>query len=318
MSERPRVSIIIVSYNTREMTLECLRSVFAETRDSFELIVLDNASVDGSADAIDTAFGARVRLIRSERNLGFAGGNNAAANDARGDFLLLLNPDTVVLDGAIDRLLAFAGRKPEAGIWGGRTVDGERRLDPTSCWARMTPFSVACMAVGASGTFRRSGFWNAEGMGDWARDSERPVDIVTGCFLLITRELWQRLGGFDPQFFMYGEEADLCLRARTLGAQPWFTPAAEIVHYGGASERVRADQLIRLLTAKVQLIRTHWRPGWRPFGEWMLRVWVMRSLLQRWLRRAGTASAWREVWSRRIEWLSPASLRARPNGGAAA
>jgi len=315
MIAQPAVSIIVVSYNTREMTLECLRSVFAETRAPFELIILDNASTDGSAEAIETEFGGRVRLIRSEHNLGFAGGNNAAAAGARGDYLLLLNPDTVVLNGAIDRLLEFAKRKPEAGIWGGRTVDGDRRLDPTSCWRRMTPFSVASMALGASGVFKRSGFWNTEGMGNWARDSERPVDIVTGCFLLIARDLWERLRGFDPQFFMYGEEADLCLRALAIGRQPWFTPSAEIVHYGGASERVRADQLIRLLKAKVQLIRTHWSPGWRAFGEWMLRLWVLRSALQRHTRISQTASAWREVWSRRLEWLPPTSRGLRSTGG---
>src|SRR5690606_9249085 len=119
----PTLSIIVVSYNTRGLTCECIRSVFDQTkRDAFELMVLDNASTDGSADAIEAEFADRVRLIRSRQNLGFAGGNNRAAETATGDYLLLLNPDTVVLDHAIDRLLDFAARTPDAGIWGGRTL----------------------------------------------------------------------------------------------------------------------------------------------------------------------------------------------------
>src|SRR5688572_6894845 len=108
----PELSIIIVSYNTRDITLACLESVYAQTkRTSFELIVLDNASSDGSADAIAARF-SQVNLVRHQTNLGFASGNNLAAKRATGTFLLLLNPDTVVLDGAIDKLMDFARANP--------------------------------------------------------------------------------------------------------------------------------------------------------------------------------------------------------------
>lgn len=117
------LSILIISYNTRKMTLECLRSVYQETNETtFEVIVLDNASTDGSVEAIASEFGSRVRLIPATENIGFAAGNNRAAQQARGGFFLLLNPDTVVLDGAIDHLMAFAKSRPQAGIWGGRTL----------------------------------------------------------------------------------------------------------------------------------------------------------------------------------------------------
>src|SRR5690606_35725860 len=119
---------------------------------------------------------------------------------------------------------------------------------------------VFCVATGLSSLFRGSSLFNPEGYGGWKRDTVREVDIVSGCFFLIRRELWERLGGFDPAFFMYGEEADLCLRARKLGARPMVTPEATIVHYGGASERVRADKMVRLLQAKALLIRRHWGP----------------------------------------------------------
>src|SRR4030095_9246882 len=107
----PLVSIIVVSYNTRDMTLHCLRSIFDQTRQPFELIVVDNASMDGSACAIATEF-SDIQLLAESQNHGFAKANNLAARRARGEYLLLLNPDTIVLDGAIDRILDFARRVP--------------------------------------------------------------------------------------------------------------------------------------------------------------------------------------------------------------
>ncbi|KAB2846675.1 MAG: glycosyltransferase family 2 protein, partial [Hyphomicrobiaceae bacterium] len=235
-SPSPQVSIIVVSYNTKSETLACLASVAKETPAlAHELIVVDNNSPDGSAEAIAQACpGARLHALKD--NLGFARANNLAALEARGEYLLLLNPDTVVLDRAIERLAAFAENTPGAGIWGGRTLFGNLKLDPTSAWRRMTPWSLFCRASGLSAALPRSRFFNSEEMPDWDRSSEREVDIVTGCFLLIRRELWQRLGGFDPVFFMYGEEADLCLRARQMGARPRITPTSTIIHLGGASE----------------------------------------------------------------------------------
>jgi GT2 family glycosyltransferase len=301
--------VIVVSYNTRAMTLDCLRSLAAETQVPHETIVVDNASTDGSAEAIAAEFPG-IRLMAETANHGFAGANNRAAAQARGDYLLLLNPDTVVLDGAVDRLLAFARSRPEAGIWGGRTLYGDGRLNPASCWRRMTPWNLFCRASGLTGLLPRSALFNPEAYGGWDRGSERAVDIVTGCFLLIRRELWQRLGGFDPAFFMYGEEADLCLRARALGAAPRVTPEATIVHHGGASERVRADKMVRLLTAKAELIERH-LPAWqRPLARPLLRLWPLSRRIATGALAAATGRAalhesaanWAEIWRRRAEW----------------
>lgn len=303
------LSIIIISYNTREMTLECIRSAFRETKDeTFEIIVLDNASTDGSGDAIEAEFGDRLRLIRSPENLGFARANNIAAQHAGGEYLLLLNPDTVVLDGAIDRLIAFARRAPDAGIWGGRTVFADGSLNPASCWTRQTLWSLLCQATGLSSLFRRSSLLNPEGLGGWDRSTERAVDIVSGCFLLIRRDLWDRLDGFHPDFFMYGEEADLCLRAHGLGARPRVTPEATIIHHGGASETVRADKMCRLMAAKMLLIRRHFPPMTRGLAALLFAAWPWSRMIATGLfagsdaRRRERASMWREVFRRRDEW----------------
>jgi GT2 family glycosyltransferase len=305
----PVISVIVVSYNTKEMTLECLRSLERETRTPHEVIVLDNASGDGSADAIAAEFPG-IALIRSERNLGFAGANNIAAKRARGEFVLLLNPDTVVLDGAIDKLLAFAREVPHARIWGGRTFYADGRLNPSSCWQRMTLWNTFCRTTGLTALFPRSALFNAEAYGDWKRDTVRAVDFVTGCMFLIERGFWEELGGFDLDYFMYGEEADLCMRALKHGADPHVTPEAAIIHHGSASLPDKAEKMTLLLRAKVELVRRHF-PAWqRPLGLGLVRLWPLSrlvashaiGLVSRSPERAASARMWSTVWHQRATW----------------
>ncbi len=303
------VSIIVVSYNTREMTLACLGSVYEQTRDiSFELIVVDNDSRDDSAQAIEESF-PDVNLIASKENIGFARANNLAAVKAKGDYLLLLNPDTLVLDGAIEKLYAFARKHPANQVYGGRTLYGDHSLNPTSCWKRPTLWSLFCYATGLVSIFRRNPLFDPESYGTWQRDSVREVDIVTGCFLMIEKKLWDRLGGFDSQFFMYGEDADLCFRAAGEGAKPIITPTATIVHYCGASEKVRADKMIRLFRAKEQLIRRNWNPIAAQIGLGLLRFSVFSRMIAcdflnfvASKRLNNNDESWKEIWQRRKEW----------------
>ncbi|HOW72107.1 MAG TPA: glycosyltransferase family 2 protein [Phycisphaerae bacterium] len=306
------VSVIIVSYNTRSLALACLRSVFAQTAGlAFEVIVVDNASTDGSAEAIAEEF-PQVRLIRSCKNLGFAGANNVAGRVATGDWLLLLNPDTVVLDRAIAKLRAFGDRAakeyPRVGIFGGRTLFGDGSLNPTCAWGRPTPWSMFCRAIGMASLFPRSRLFNQEAMPDWNRDTVREVDIVTGCFFLLRRSLWERLDGFDPAFFMYAEEADFCLRSAGLGIRGMIVPDATIVHYGGASERVRADKIVRLFRAKAMLMRRHWGRVAADLGVAMLSIWALTRLMAYSAKRLITSACgdslqtWLTVWNQRAQW----------------
>jgi GT2 family glycosyltransferase len=306
------ISIIVVSYNTKEMTLACLRSVYEQTKNvSFELIVVDNDSKDGSALAVKVQFPDCI-LIVSKENLGFARANNLAALQAKGKYLLLLNPDTVVLDGAIDKLHAFARKNPVNLVYGGRTLYGDHSLNPTSCWRRPTLWSLFCYATGLASIFRKSRLFDSESYGVWQRDSVRRVDIVTGCLLMIKKSFWDHLGGFDPQFFMYGEDADLCLRAIKEGAKPIITPDATIIHYCGASEKVRSDKMIRLFRAKEQLIRRHWNPKASRVGLALLRGSVLSRTVACQLitlfmpsRANENAESWKEIWRRRKEWQVP-------------
>jgi N-acetylglucosaminyl-diphospho-decaprenol L-rhamnosyltransferase len=304
------VSILVVSYNTRELTRAALDSLLAETKGvRYEVIVVDNVSGDGSADMI-RQHPAKPELIALNENIGFARANNLAARRARGRYLLLLNPDTVVLDGAIDKLVAFARAHPKGRIWGGRTLFADGSLNPASCWGRMTPWNLICRATGLAGLFRNIEIFNGEALGGWQRDSVRQVDIVSGCFFLIEKELWDGLNGFDPMFFMYGEEADLCLRAHAFSARPLVTPDATIIHYGGASETARTGKMIKLLAAKASLIDRHWPEALAPLGLWLLSLWPLTRTLAHRLRATlwpsanarEQAATWGEIWSRRAEW----------------
>lgn len=305
------LSIIIISFNTRAMTLECLRSVQAETRDvAFEIIVVDNNSSDGSAAAIETEF-PDVRLMALKENIGFGRANNLAIKAAHGRRVLLLNPDTVVLDRAIDRLVAFANETPSCRVWGGRTLNKDHSLNPSSCWRSMTLWSLICESFGLVHLFPNSRIFNPEAYGGWDRGSVRNVDIVSGCFLLIDRDLWECLEGFNPAFFMYGEEADLCIRARQLGARPIVTPAATIVHYGGASTASSLEQRLLLLKGKVTLTVRHWGPINRRIGTVLFLLGALLrlasyQLVSSLVRRPSLrshAAQWKAIWLRRDEWI---------------
>jgi hypothetical protein len=312
-----RVSVIVISYNTRELTMDCLRSVCAEMRTMRgEIIVFDNASTDGSAEAIAAEFSA-VTLLPSACNVGFARANNLAARHATGEFLLLLNPDTVVLEGAISTLVSFARRRTDGGVFGGRTLYGDGTLNETSCFDLPTPWSLFCAAIGLSSVFPRRRLFNGDLIGGWARDSVRAVGVVTGCFLLVRRSLWDRLGGFDESFFMYSEDTDLCCRAWKTGHACLHCPDATIIHYGGRSEVCRANKMVKVLGAKKKFLQKHWSPTRAAFGVLMLELYVLNRLIAQALLRFISArnkaayGQWREVWLRRHEWRSASRQESR-------
>ncbi len=312
--DAPKVTIIIVSYNTRELTEASLRCVREHVKGiSYELFIVDNASSDGSVEAIREAASLTpgTRLWELKENIGFAAANNLAAKEARGEYILLLNPDTLLLDDAVSALVQFAEAHPQAGIWGGRTLYEDRSLNPSSCWRRMTLWGLFCGALGLRSMFRRSAIFNTEGYGGWMRDEARHVDIVTGCLLMISRALWNEIGGFDAAFFMYGEDADLCMKARARGYRPMITPAATIIHYGGRSERSRPDKIISLLRARQMLIRRYWSPVAAPIGLFLLRVSILSRRIAHGLfgsrkNESGDErlGKWTSVWRRRGEWVS--------------
>lgn len=294
------LTIIVVSYGTCEMTLACLDSVVRQTtRTTYEIIVVDNASQDGSADSIAARF-PDAKVLPQQSNLGFGAACNLAAREARGRCLLLLNPDTIVLDAAIDRLVSFAHRRPLAGIWGGRMLFPDGRLNPMSCWRRQSLWNLWCRATGLATLFRGSPLFHSHTYAGWKRDTEREVDIVSGGFLMIEKDLWDYLGGFAPEFFVYGEDSDLCIRARALGYKPAITPEATVIHDSGGTQKNDVRRISHILAARALLIRKYFPRHVQPLALALLACVPFIGQL------SGTLfprSTWRGVWLRRRKWL---------------
>lgn len=305
----PDVTAIIVSFNTSALTVRAVETLLTNAGDvTMQVIVWDNASHDGSADALEARFPG-IEVVRHEANLGFAVANNRAAELARGEYIALVNSDTETQPGAIAKLLAFAKANPAAGIVGGRTLYADGRLNPGSCWNQMSVWSLFCGAFGLSALFADTELFNPEGLGGWKRDSVRHVDIISGCFLMAPTTLWRELGGFNAKLFMYGEDNDLCTRARRLGYRPMVTPTAEIVHLGSASAVTRESKLVQLMRCKATIIRDHWARPLQPLGLALLWLWAANRRLATMLksiagRSSPRAEAFRGLWQKRSDWLA--------------
>ncbi len=315
---RVTVSVVVVSYNVRDWIVRCLGSLAASTSHDLDVIVVDNASSDDSADAVEAAF-PEATVVRNAHNVGFGRAVNQGAELAKGDYLLLLNPDGYVEPGSLDALVAFAQGNPQYVIVGGRTVSPEGELDHRSCWAAPTLWSLLSSAFMLSTLRPRSTLFDPEAMGDFRRDHARPVDIVTGCLLLVRLADWRALGGFDERFFMYGEDAELCLRAAAeTGRQCAVTPDATMIHAVGASSATRPDKHEMLLAGRITLVRTHWGPVRGRAGAALLVAGVgVRTALERTGlggRVGGRDTDWSEVWRRRGRWSRGFPPRGRDDG----
>ena len=304
-----QLDIILVSYNTAEYTRRAIESVYAETHDTdFNLIMVDNASEDASVELISQHF-PQVKIIQTGANLGFAGAVNIGANAANSDYILLLNPDTVILDGAIDKLMQFAKKSPRSGIWGGVTLNNDLSLNPNNARARLSFKTLLFSALGLSKAFNHSCFFNHDNYGCWDRTSERDVDVITGCFFLTTRKLWEELEGLDETFFMYAEEADYCIRALKKGYQPRVTPEARIIHHGGVSETNISGKMLKLLKGKAELINKHAKNWQKPIHKILLLWHVFNktmalnlfSLIKK--NKIPLRDEWRIVLKQRNQWL---------------
>ncbi|GAA4183167.1 hypothetical protein GCM10022288_02150 [Gryllotalpicola kribbensis] len=312
------LTVVIVSYNTREQTLACLDSLAAEAARApglqVSVVVVDNGSADGSVDAVRAGHPAAL-VIDARENLGFAAGVNRGVAHASGEYVLLLNPDTTVLPGALSALVGFAVAHPEHGLYGGRTLAADGSLEPSSCWGAPSLWSLLCFATGLSTAFARSRVFDPESLGRWQRDTVREVPVITGCLLLMRRADWNRLGGMDERFFLYGEDAEFSLRAAAAGMRPVIVPEAEIVHTVGGSTSESGRQrngrkMSMVMAGKATLLRARWSPGRARLGVALLEAGALtRGLLERAVGRSG--GTWGEVWRRRRDW-APGYPAARP------
>ena len=260
------LSVIVVSWNTRELLKSCLCALEREINKSdCEVFLVDNASADGSAEMVARDF-PWVGLIANNENLGFAAANNQAIAKCKGNYILLLNPDTEVRPGAIKTLLEFFKNHQRAGVVAPQLLNTDRSIQ-RSCRRFPTFNGMLFELLGFSKLFPDKPMFREYKMLDWNHDDEREVDQPEGACLMIRREVIDEVGTLDEGFFMLFEEVDWCYRVKQHNWQIWFTPGAQVVHhYGQSIKQVKARMILSSHRGLYRFWKKHYRKWSLVFG----------------------------------------------------
>jgi GT2 family glycosyltransferase len=277
------LSVVIVSFNTRDMLRECLRSVqLAKGSLRVQIIVVDNASTDGSAAMVADEFPDAL-VLRSEVNLGFGNANNLAFRSVQGRYAVLLNSDAFLTPGSLELSVAHIEANPRIAVGGGRLIGSDGSLQPS---ARMFPTVLNDLIVlsGLAARFPHSRFFGRFDR-TWANDHKAAeVDWVPGAYSIIRTDVLAEVGPFDPRFFLYYEEVDLCRRIKQRGYSVWYWPDVRIVHIGGESSRQISS--LEMSRAGAQLT-----------------LWRMRSMLIYYRKHHGMTALFAMLMERMWCWL---------------
>ncbi len=247
------LSVIIVNYNVRQFLENALTSVRRAMEGlTGEVFVVDNASDDGSAEMVRTSF-PDVQLIENPRNLGFARANNIALSRAKGDFVLILNPDTIVQEDTFQVMLRFFADHPDAGLAGCKILNPDGSFQLPCRRSFPTPWVAFTKIFGLSALFPKSRLFGRYNLTYHSPDETYPVDAVSGSFMMARREVYERIGGLDEAFFMYGEDLDWCYRILQAGYKVYYVHSTQIVHYKGESTKRSEIDEIKLFYRAMQL-----------------------------------------------------------------
>lgn len=265
------LSVIIVNYNTKELIKKCLRSIFAsQTNFSYEVIVSDNGSRDGSVEMLKQKF-PRAKLLENNANLGFSKGNNVAlrpplngtGRQAVGKLILLLNSDTEVRPDTLDVSVKYLEEHPNVGIMGCKVLLPNGQLDRACRRKFPNPMNSFLRLFG----LRHFSDYNI----DSAIDQETEVDAVMGAFLLIRKSVVDKIGLLDEDYFMYGEDLDWCWRTKQAGYKIVYFPRAEITHYKYGSSQTIPFRTIRWAHDAMRIFyKKHYAPGYPIFFNWFV------------------------------------------------
>ncbi len=231
MSE-PVLSICIVTYHAKELLRECLNSVRLSTALDYEVIVVDNGSRDGVGEMLQVEF-PEVKFLENETNRGYTFPMNQALRQGGGRYLLQLNPDTLVLPQALDKLVDFLEAHPQAGICSPKVLNRDRTLQKPCRRGESTPWAVLTYFLGLSALFPKSRLFGQYLMSYMDENETHLVAGVSGSCMLVRRAVLDQVGYLDERFFAYQEDADFCFRARQAGWQIYYAPISEIIHFGG-------------------------------------------------------------------------------------
>ena len=249
-----KLSIIIVNWNTGDLLRQCLHSIADTTRewpvDTVETFVVDNASQDDSLSLARSEH-PWVQFVENKENVGFAGGNNQAFPLCSGQYVLLLNPDTKLMSGALETLVAFMDVHPEVGVCGPLLLNADGSLQ-SSCSPMLTPGREFWRLTFLDRLWPRATYPQHR----WDRESPRQVEVIKGACLFLRQKALDQVGVLDERYFMYTEEIDLCYRLMQVGWQLYWVPGAQVIHYGEASSKQAAAAMyLQLYRSKAQFYR---------------------------------------------------------------
>ncbi len=267
------LSIIIVSYNTSQITRECIESVIFSLENSklrYEIVVVDNDSSDDSAEQlklIKTKY-KQLQLHENDKNVGFGRANNLGVKKSKGEYILLLNSDTVVLNDAVEKLFEFAKSNPQAHFVGGKLLNADRTAQSS-----VAPFYSIPVVFAA--LFLKGDYW---GLTRSSPNAIQRVDWVSGACILTKKVHFEKLGGFDEDVFLYMEEVDLLYRAKKLGLNTYFFPKAKFIHIGFASSGNRSKPIIQVFKGFMYLYKKHHSSSAQTVLKTMLQLKIAVSL----------------------------------------
>jgi GT2 family glycosyltransferase len=272
------ISVVIVNWNGLQFLMECLESLcnFNPLR-NMEIIVVDNASSDGSPDEVAIRFPG-VILIRNMENFGFSKGNNIGIRASKGKYIYLLNSDIKVLDGCIDALADYMDVNPDTGIIGPKILNGDLSHQ-SSCRNFPTLWNNFCSAMGLASAFKHSKFFSGEHMFYFHGDRTLDVDALVGCFWAVRREALNDFGLLDEEFFIYSEDVDWCKRCWKAGWRVTFFPGAKAIHCIGASSK---NDPVRFALAQQRSVHQYWRKHHTLAGRFGILCLTFMYLIIRW------------------------------------
>ena len=257
-----KLSIVIVNYNVKYFLEQCLYAATkAASKVLSEIIVVDNDSVDGSCQMVIEKF-PHVSLIVNKENVGFSKANNQAIRIAKGQYILLLNPDTVVEEDSFLKIVAFMDKTPDAGGLGVKMIDGKGRFLPESKRGLPTPAVAFWKMFGFSGLFPRSRRFGRYHLGYLDQDQIHEVEVLAGAFMLLRAETLEKVGLLDEDYFMYGEDIDLSYRITQGGYKNYYFPQTTIIHYKGESTKKGSINYVKVFyNAMIIFAKKHFSKG---------------------------------------------------------
>ncbi|HES58907.1 MAG TPA: glycosyltransferase, partial [Caldithrix sp.] len=271
MSENIVISVIIVNYNVREFLEQALISVKKALKNiSSEIIVVDNASIDGSVTMLKQRF-PNVKLIESNHNLGFSAGNNLAIHKARGEFIVLLNPDTVVQEDTFHVLLDFFEKTPDASAATCKIINPDGSFSVDCRHSIPTPLTAFWKLLGLNRLFPKSRIFGRYNLTYLDENEINQVEAISGSFMMIKRGIIEKVGYLDEDFFMYCEDIDYCHRINKEGGKIYYVPASQIIHYKGEStKKNNLDYVITFNRSLYKFYKKHYQQKYIYPFKWLI------------------------------------------------